>query len=356
MLVAVPAAGGMAALALFVTRNPQPPLARFENAKAALQDAAETKAHRYAPETYHLAEQTFQDGWLELARQNGRLRFLRDYALAESLLALATAQAGRAAREAADSAVLLSSLANGRLALLRQEINVQRDALDSLLRNPQAERQWSLAHAALLVTEALIREGAYEEALGTLAEGTAWLEHLEALMAEYLSDEEQQLALWRRWIEETLSESRRGRKYAVIVDKTAHKLYLANAGKLAHTYDCELGRNPAWQKRYAGDGATPEGKYRVTAVKLHGSKYYKALLLDYPNRYDRERFTEDKTSQALPPDARLGAFIEIHGEGGQKTDWTDGCVALTNQDMDAILKSVTVGTPVTVVRKSDQWP
>ena len=122
------------------------------------------------------------------------------------------------------------------------------------------------------------------------------------------------------------------------------------------TYACELGRNPAYQKRYAGDGATPEGKYTVVDVKAQGSKYYKALVLDYPNGRDRERYAENKATGTIPPGTGPGGHIEIHGMGGRGLDWTDGCVALTDRDMDDIMKLAGVGTPVTIVRKSDRWP
>jgi murein L,D-transpeptidase YafK len=96
--------------------------------------------------------------------------------------------------------------------------------------------------------------------------------------------------------------------------------------------------------------ATPEGMYKVTR-KLEGSKtkYYKALLLDYPNEEDKARFREEIENGSLPRNAKIGGLIEIHGDGGKGIDWTEGCVALTNKEMDIVYRLAKVGTPVTIV-------
>jgi hypothetical protein len=343
-------------LMLFVLRNPQAPEARFESARSALQDAAQAGAPRYAPEAYRLAEQAFEDGWFEMARQKGRLRILRDYRHGDSLLELAARTADAATSAAVDSIGRVEAMADSGLAAFRVQLHLRRNALDSLLTDHRAEHHWFRAHSSLAVAEQLLQGGSYGDALEVLGDGMASLDRLDALLADYSSDESRRIAIWRGWVKDTLSRSRREGRYAVIVDKSAHSLYLIRKGSLFKTFACELARNPAYQKRYAGDAATPEGKYSVIKVKRRGSKYYKALLLDYPNRSDRERFVEDKANGLIPSGAGPGGYIEIHGMGGKGLDWTDGCVALTNEDMDQLLEYVGVETPVTIVRKSDQWP
>ncbi len=103
-------------------------------------------------------------------------------------------------------------------------------------------------------------------------------------------------------------------------------------------------------KRHRGDKATPEGMYYVTK-KLEGSstKYFKALLINYPNEEDKKKFQEEVRRGTLPASAKIGGLIEIHGSGGKGTDWTDGCVALADSDMAKLYKLVKVGTPVTIV-------
>ena len=84
----------------------------------------------------------------------------------------------------------------------------------------------------------------------------------------------------------------------------------------------------------------------MTAEK---TKYYKAFLLDYPNDEDTARFKAEIAKGSLPASAKIGGLIEIHGNGGKGIDWTEGCVALTDREMDLVYKIVKVGTPVTIV-------
>ena len=91
-------------------------------------------------------------------------------------------------------------------------------------------------------------------------------------------------------------------------------------------------------------------KYRVVKKKDRGqSRYHRALLLDYPNAADRERFAAAQRRGEIPRGARIGGLIEIHGEGGRGQNWTEGCVALSNRDMDDLFRRVGTGTRVTIV-------
>ncbi len=183
-----------------------------------------------------------------------------------------------------------------------------------------------------------------------------WLQQLSTSLDAYDSDEAANLKFWRQWVSETLSESAASGGTAIIVVKASHKLYLVNDGKVAHSYDCELGYGSAHQKMFSGDGATPEGKYRITAYRSRGSRYYKALNINYPNDADKRRFAENKAKGVISSRSRIGGLIEIHGHGGQGKDWTEGCIALTNDDLDNLMQHVSSGTPITIVRRSDRWP
>jgi murein L,D-transpeptidase YafK len=111
-----------------------------------------------------------------------------------------------------------------------------------------------------------------------------------------------------------------------------------------------MGANSLAQKYREGDMATPEGRYRVRQIKDRGqTRYYRALLLDYPTREDLRRIEAAKKAGAIPAGAHPGGLIEIHGEGGLGEDWTNGCVAVTNAHMDGLFELVRVGTPVTIV-------
>jgi L,D-peptidoglycan transpeptidase YkuD (ErfK/YbiS/YcfS/YnhG family) len=206
------------------------------------------------------------------------------------------------------------------------------------------------------IAEGLIDKGEYDDGRISMAKARNFLTRLGKILEAHADDEAKKIGIWRRWVQQTLDQSRTSNGYAVIVDKAAHRTYLIKGGRLIHTYDCELGYNSSRQILFAGDAATPEGMYEVTSARQRGSKYYKALLINYPNAADRKRFAENKAKGIISKRARIGDWIEIHGEGGKNKDWTQGCVALTNKDMDHIMQYVSVGTQVTIVRKSDQWP
>ncbi|RJP77055.1 MAG: murein L,D-transpeptidase [Candidatus Zixiibacteriota bacterium] len=333
----------------------KPPQAALEGARSALDSASAAGALRYAEKAYREAESTYKSGMMEVARQKGRLAPLRRFQTADSLLTRAFNLAWEAARQARDLQRNLEIQALNEQASLREEVLTWRRSLDGALNNFRAERHWSSAELSLETAARLIREKEFQAALETIAKGRQALVMVRDVVAEYTNHEAQELTRWRAWVQETLRESRERGTYAIIVDKSAHKTYLVKAGKLIRTYACDLGYNSAWQKLFAGDGATPEGKYHVTQVK-RASKYYRALPLNFPNDADRKRFRENKARGIISSRAGIGKNIEIHGSGGRGEDWTEGCVALSDADMDHLLRYAGAGTPVTIVRRSDQWP
>jgi len=128
-------------------------------------------------------------------------------------------------------------------------------------------------------------------------------------------------------------------------------------GEPVKTYDVELGFNWVADKLQEGDGATPEGRYRIVARMDHlSSDYYKALLINYPNAENRAAFARGRGRGEIPASARIGGLIEIHGAGGRDYDWTNGCVAVTNPDIDHLFGRVIVGTPVTIVGSDTYGP
>ncbi len=318
--------------------------------------AAGMGARQYAAVDYRQAEAVFQAGQMEMARQNGRLAPWRDYHIADSLLRAAFETADKAARDAQTKVHEYQYRVQSEQQTLRKELATWREGLDGSLRVFNAERYWSSAELALLTSERLFAQGEYTAAIEAIFNARECLSRVGRVLTEYANDEAASLKLWRRWVEETVAESRTSGGTAIIVNKTAHKLYLLKAGTVIHTYNCELGYNSARQKYFAGDGATPEGKYHVTQARHRGSRYYKALLINYPNERDRDRFAENKAKGLVSRRAHIGGLIEIHGEGGRRDDWTEGCVALTNGEMDQLMQHATVGTPVTIVRRSDRWP
>jgi len=156
--------------------------------------------------------------------------------------------------------------------------------------------------------------------------------------------------MWRQWVDLTIEESRRTGDPVILVDKLRRRITIYRAGQPVVRFPAELGANGLRRKEHAGDRATPEGMYRVVEVKeAPQTKFYKALLLNYPNDEDRMRFALGQRRGQISARAGIGSLIEIHGAGGEGRDWTDGCIALTNEDMDRLFRDVRLGTAVTIV-------
>lgn len=135
---------------------------------------------------------------------------------------------------------------------------------------------------------------------------------------------------------------------SVVVNKAAHKMLLMKNGQIVRSFWIALSNKPQGAKRYEGDKRTPEGTYILDYVKQH-SNYYKAFHISYPNASDID--------YARKHGRRPGGRIMVHGqppskgdyqETVQRSDWTNGCIALLNPDMDIFLQMVDVGTPITI--------
>jgi L,D-peptidoglycan transpeptidase YkuD (ErfK/YbiS/YcfS/YnhG family) len=333
-----------------------PPLEAWKVAVRAGEAAREQEAGRRAASAFRSAESLFNRARLEVELQNRQWPFWRDYTLAESLFAAAS-------RRYVES----SSQARKSRAAIRAEYGVQARKLQARVRSLTPQIEQSVAQRAVsggFATAQLHLEAArhladanrYEEAMAFLARAESTLDDVEHRRAVAEGVNSDQRHVWNRWVQETLANSKSSGERALIVDKAAHRAYLVKAGRLARTFVCEVGYNSGKNKSMAGDGATPEGRYRVTMVRQSGSRYYKALMLNYPNEDDRQRFRRAVASGAISSRARIGSLIEIHGDGGRGSDWTEGCVALTNHDMDELMQSAFVGMQVTIVRRADQWP
>lgn len=115
------------------------------------------------------------------------------------------------------------------------------------------------------------------------------------------------------------------------------------------SYEVALGPSPLGHKERQGDGRTPEGRY-VLDWRTEDSDYHRAMHLSYPNAQDRAR----ASAAGVDP----GGAIMIHGlPNGQErigtdhrsVDWTEGCIALTNDEMDQVWELTSDGTPIEIV-------
>lgn len=155
---------------------------------------------------------------------------------------------------------------------------------------------------------------------------------------------------WKKLENQAILQSKKNRNYAIVIDKFDRTLLLFKNGRLQERFTVELGENWIGDKQQQGDKSTPEGVYKIIEKKQGANtKYYKALLLNYPNEDDKSRFTENIKNGSIKENAKIGNSIEIHGHGGIGADWTNGCIALKNTDIDKVFQKCSVGTTVTIV-------
>ena len=158
------------------------------------------------------------------------------------------------------------------------------------------------------------------------------------------------IAQWQRMARETIEWSKKHRTSAIVISKAERSLTLYRSGQKLVSYPVRLGFNGVNEKRYQGDGATPEGRYRIAGKRGRGqTQFYRALLLDYPNQEDRRRFLNDRKKGKIPALRDIGGQIEIHGVDNELMAQTLGCVMLENPQMAALFERVDNGTPVTIV-------
>jgi lipoprotein-anchoring transpeptidase ErfK/SrfK len=321
------------------------------SAGAAVRTARAEDAMRWAPDELASAERAAHDALTSQRVEQERAWFVPD----SKPVVDAWAVAERAARHATEAArsrhTESANSASGQIEQARQAVSVSETVAAMIHLGPD---QQLLARARTVLNEALAYQRAGDlSTAATRARDAASLagqasDRAAAIAARYADADT--VARWQRWKTETVAWSRREGRPAIVVVKDAHLMTVYVRGDPVKTYAVELGFNWIADKRQEGDGSTPEGRYRVTArMDRLSSDYYKALLIDYPNAEDRAQFSRARRTGDLPAAARVGGLIEIHGSGGRGHDWTNGCVAVTNPEMDDLFGRVGVGTPVTIV-------
>ena len=135
----------------------------------------------------------------------------------------------------------------------------------------------------------------------------------------------------------------------VFVDKSERRLQLMSGDKVIKSYHISLGGSPIGHKQQEGDQRTPIGSYTLD-YKNEKSQYYRSMHVSYPNAIDKA----NAKSRGVSP----GGAIMIHGQKNgfgapamfnQQRDWTAGCIAVTNNEMDEIMAAVKVGTTIEIV-------
>jgi len=335
-------------------RWPEPPVAELQAANEALMSAKQAEAGKYAPQLFNNTSKLYESAMKSWKTENEKFILNRDFAITRAFAIQATQKGAEAQKTATEKAHKI-----------RKNTGSVLFELDSIKRN--FERVYyplplsktvreNFNKAVFLTTEArLARER------GDLQLAESKLEKARYLMAgsnknarNMLEDYFNSLSRWRNEVKRAIDQSASLNAPLIIVNKMEHECLLYLGGVLKKRFEAEFGPNWIGDKMYRGDKATPEGVYRVVQKKdQRRTIYYKSLAINYPNEEDRVRFRENVNSGIFSKRLDIGGSIEIHGSGGRGFDWTRGCVALSNKDMDFIYGIVSENTPVVIVGALD---
>lgn len=337
-------------LFLMIHNVPVPPAGKVESAGFALSQAWKNKADTYSSDLYRDAKAYYDSAMISWKNENQRFIYSRNYSNVVKYADLAVKTAGEASESSKSNTSDLKSAIQGKISLMKNLVIEITDKFTFYPLTQEVRNQISRGEFLLKESELAFIDGRYLQAENKINESekllTSSYEYATSNLKSYFKSYPQ----WKKMIDSTIAVSKATRDYTILIDKFSRKVFVYLDGEIKFEYSAELGKNWVGDKRVKGDKATPEGIYRITKkFKSDSTKYYKALLLDYPNEEDTAFFEAAIEKGLLPRSAKIGGMIEIHGNGGKGTDWTNGCIALTDREMDSIFKIVKVGTPVTIV-------
>lgn len=321
-----------------------------EVAKAKAQEHVLWKAgaELYAPEDYRSYMSALKNGRDLLIAENARFVLFRDYAPVQEKFRGIIEAGERVEEKIRIEKDNILKVVTDKTLFLNDRIRTMR-RLSSFINEGRVSGQF-LTRAEILLGESriLLNKEDYfgaEDKLEDVSKFTELaLEVLTPILSRY--SDEAQIKKWRAWVHETIQTSKDRDIYSIVVSKIDKKLIVYKKGRPFKTYDVGIGINGSKDKMYAGDRATPEGKYSIS-LKTSRTRFYKALHINYPNDEDQKQFHMLKKKGIIPKTASIGNLIEIHGGG--KNAMTYGCVSMENAHMDELFKIIDVGTPIAIV-------
>ncbi|MBN2174043.1 MAG: L,D-transpeptidase family protein [Bacteroidales bacterium] len=330
--------------------TPSPPETRFEEARMSISDAKKTGADIYSSQYFLKAENLYDSALILWKNENRKFILFRSYAQIDTCINHIIKYAEKAKVESLHNVRNIQAIVANEIEHQQRSILKHENLIKSLPKNKTANLSFEKGKLMLAEARFDFERKNYQNARQKLQQSAQNLNHSISQLKEVLIDYFKSHSDWTEWNRQTIELSKKTGKTAIVVDKMARKCYLYKKGKLKESFSAELGLNWIGDKQMKGDKSTPEGMYLVTKkLDSKKTKYYKALMINYPNEDDQTRFKENLKNGNIPKGSQIGGLIEIHGEGGKGVDWTDGCVALINSDMDVVFRMAEIGTPVTIV-------
>ncbi len=325
------------------------PLNELKLARETLNSAQRSGAEEYAKIQYKEAKQFYDSAMNSWATQNERFFLMRDYKEVLSFVDLTVRKAAEAEKKSFHQINYTNVITKQEIDEIESKVKLydrvyKQMPLPLSISGAQNKGVMKLAEAKIAFDN-----GRYNEALRSTRKAAVLIndsnDKAEIILKSWFSN----YSNWKEMGATAVRLSKGGQK-VILVDKMAHQCFVYQNGKEIKSYEAELGMNWIGDKRCRGDKTTPEGIYRVTQKKQGSqTKFHRALLINYPNDEDKKRFAIEKEKKILSLHAKIGNLIEIHGLGSKGIDWTDGCVALHNEDMDSLYRLIDTGTPVIIV-------
>jgi uncharacterized protein YpmB len=335
---------------LLIFFAPKPPVSEVESARISVSLASSSEAATYSRRLFNEATAFYDSAMIHWQKENKRFMLFRDFSRVREFAAGSEQKAREAVENSKISASILEVNIRGKIDSLNN-LTVYFDRIFKAY--PLPPEIWTrISKGKLLLRESEIAysKGQYFLANRKIIDSEYLLTASYDVASQDLKEYFEDYSRWQKWVDKTIKESRQNKNCSLIIDKFSRKCFVYISGQKKYEYSVELGTNWVGHKKIMGDKATPEGMYCVTKkLGNNNTKYYKALLIDYPNASDKAEFKKELARGTLPKNAKLGGMIEIHGNGGKGIDWTEGCVALSDSEMDVLFKLVKEGTPVTIV-------
>lgn len=162
-----------------------------------------------------------------------------------------------------------------------------------------------------------------------------------------------------------------GNPYSLEVSKSSQELIVKDGDQVIKRFRISIGRGGDGTKRQRGDNKTPIGTYKILDFKAN-SRFHFFMLINYPNQVDawhgyidnrinarefKQIIVANRNNQVPPQNTVLGGYIGLHGIGEiteqklsihNKENWTEGCIALTNEEISELRNYVTIGTTIQI--------
>lgn len=320
----------------------------MKNALEALSQAQKAGAPVYARNEYEKAQLAYDSAMANWSKENERFFLFRDYSQVKNWTELVLVRAEEAQQLSDKRTKSTEIRLKDALLQLEKQAAIFESYYKKMPLSPSILNAYNNGRLKLSESKIAFENKRFSEAEVNYEQARKLINtagnKAETVMQNWFNSHEN----WQKQAKQAVQLS--ANKKVILVDKLAHKCIVYHNKKAIKTFDVEFGANWMGDKVRKGDKATPEGMYLISDKKKGANtKFYKALLINYPNDEDRRNFEAAKRKGLLPAGADIGGLIEFHGLGGKGVDWTDGCIALKNDDMDALFKLVSVGTPVVIV-------